>query len=247
MESSPVMLYNKLAPELQKDEPEFKHLYQWIRNTNFNSKPNSETFKTHIGNSLVYDNISQSLGNPTWVKGENRTYVPFIIGYNKSLGINDNNKNYKLLFPSELEADAPETIKSLYKDTLSKFKADAALGKNLWKYEYSGFNDLVKLRLSLGNYNLLPYEKYDINENIFKITPDITKPSYFVLPGQLSKDNPNSQYLWTVEVNPKTNKLKYVSKSLGTIIDDLTKDTNWDINTINLILKTLNNYKFDST
>ena len=247
MESSPVMLYNKLAPELQKDEPEFKHLYQWIRNTNFDSKPDSETFKTHIGNSLVYDNISQSLGNPTWVKDGNRTYIPFIIGYNKSLGINDNNKNYKFLFPSELEANAPETIKSLYKDTLSKFKADAALNKNLWKYEYSGFNDLVKLRLSLGNYNLLPYEKYDINENIFKITPDITKPSYFVLPGQLSKDNPNSQYLWTVEINPKTNKLKYVSKSLGTIIDDLTKDTNWDINTINSILKTLNNYKFDST
>lgn len=243
MESSPVMLYNKLAPELQKDEPEFKHLYQWIRNTNFNSDPNSETFKTHIGNSLVYDDILKSLGTPTWVKDEKgKEYIPFIEGYNKSLGINDRLFKY----PSELEANAPETIKSLYKDALSKFKNDA-LNKNLWKYGYSGFNDLVKLRLSLGNYNLLPYEKYDINENIFKITPDITKPSYFVLPGQLNKDKPNSQYLWTVEVNPKTNKLKYVSKSLGTIINDLTKDTNWDINTINSILKTLNNYKFTST
>lgn len=242
MESSPVLLYNKLAPELQKNEPEFKHLYQWIRNTNFDSDPDNETFKTHIGNSLIYDKISQSLGTPTWVKNEKGEYIPFIEGYNKTLGINDRLFKY----PSELEANAPETIKSLYKDALDKFKADA-LNKNLWKYEYSGFNDLVKLRLSLGNYDLLPYEKYDINENIFKITPDITKPSYFVLPGQLSKENPNSQYLWTVEVNPKTNKLKYVSKSLGTIINDLTKDTNWDINTINAVLKTLNNYKFDST
>ena len=243
MESSPVMLYNKLAPELQKDEPEFKHLYQWIRNTNFDTDPDNETFKTHVGNSQAYDKISKSLGTPTWVKDAKGSYIPFIEGYNKTLGIKDN----KFAYPSELEENAPETIKALYKDALDKFKADAAFNKDLWKYEYSGFNDLVKLRLSLGNYNLLPYEQYDINENIFKITPDVTKPSYFVLPGQLKKDTTNSQYLWTVEVNPKTNKLKYVSKSLGTIINDLVTDNNWDINTINAVLKTLNNYKFDST
>lgn len=241
-ESMPVYLYNKLATDPNSNEPEFKSLLRYIRDTALLGD-NDNSLRKHINNDAVYNELLQLLGSTEWTKIDNTDAQPFVQGYNKTIGKKATSHQY----PSELETNAPESIKTLYKQALDNLRTDYTLKGPISKYKYSGFNDLVKLRLSLTNYNLLPHEQYDLNKNVFKVTPDETQLPYFILPDQLKTDQSNSQFLWTVTIDPKTNKLSYTAKPLGSIINDLISDSHYSEEFIKNTIKVLNNYKWQPT
>lgn len=242
MESMPVYLYNKLAQDPNATEPEFKSLLRYIREMALEGN-NDNSFKKRLQNDVVYNEILQLLGDTKWQNINGSDVQPFVGGYNKTIG----KAGFSHLYPSNLETNAPESIKALYKEALNNLRTDFTLKGPISKYKYSGFNDLVKLRLSLGKYNLLPHEEYDLNKNIFKVTPDATKLPYFILPDQLKTDQSNSQFLWTVTIDPRSNKLKYTAKPLGSIINDLILDPHYNEEFLKNAIKILNNYKWQPT
>ena len=164
MESMPVYLYNKLATNPNAKEPEFKSLLRYIRDMALEGD-NDNSFKKRLQNDVVYNEILQLLGNTTWQNINGTDGYPFVEGYNKTIGKETAGVNN--LYPSNLETNAPESIKTLYKEALDNLRTDLTLKGPISKYKYSGFNDLVKLRLSLVNYNLLPHEEYDLNKKCF--------------------------------------------------------------------------------
>ena len=241
-DSYPVILLrqngNKTLPELMN----------YIFNTSpvWNIDSRDEKFvsnKTDAANKIYFNNF----------------YIHKPIPYLKSLGYDrtdnlQNKEQWKEYF-GDGDTFSIDKFWENYLKALNQFRQmhfEDMVGANGAK-KYLPFNDFAYMMMQRDGSQLADYQKYNFEFNGAMVNDPLHTYQYYVLPGQITKDKENYPSLFVVTRDPSSNKLTYAKKSIGAIVQDIIKDSEYNKensnphflkNEVDSILSNLKNYKF---
>lgn len=241
-DSYPVILLRQTG---NKNLPE---LMNYIFNTSpvWNTDSRDEKFvsnKTDAANKIYFNNFYTS------------TPIPYLksLGYDRTNNL-QNKEQWKEYF-GEGDTFSVDRFWQNYLKALTQFKNMNPIdmvGANGAK-KYLPFNDFAYMMMQRDGSQLADYQKYNFEFNGAMINDPLHTYQYYVLPGQITKDQENNPYFFVVTRDPTSNKLTYAKKSIGTIVQDIIKDSEYNKenssphflkNEVDSILSNLQSYKF---